>query len=116
MLRRASYLQQLRLAAAKTASASTEALQAAVDRAKKEAEEANAKLGRCELLSLRGLGLSFVPVASCSLGQRHGPCLTLLGQCACVRQRLSCSAVAVVRANWLDCAGDVSSFLRPVLH
>ncbi len=43
---RAAYLQQVRLAAAKTARASTEALQAAVDRAKKEAEEANAKLGR----------------------------------------------------------------------
>jgi hypothetical protein len=43
---RASYLQQQRLAAAKTARAGTEQLQAAVDRAKKEAEEANAKLGK----------------------------------------------------------------------
>jgi hypothetical protein len=43
---RASYLQQQRLAAAKTARAGTEQLQAALDRAKKEAEEANAKLGK----------------------------------------------------------------------
>lgn len=43
---RAAYLQQLRLAAAKTARAGSEQLQAAVERAKKEAEEANAKLGR----------------------------------------------------------------------
>jgi hypothetical protein len=50
---RAAYLQQVRLAAAKTARSSMEALQAAVDRAKKEAEEANAKLGRWgRLLSL----------------------------------------------------------------
>lgn len=43
---RAAYVQQQRLAAAKTARASSEQLQAALDRAKKEAEEANAKLGK----------------------------------------------------------------------
>lgn len=40
-------MQQQRLENAKAARAGTEQLQAALDRAKKESEEANAKLGRC---------------------------------------------------------------------